>query len=98
MVVTQQFFISEWAKGCHNSTIPEPLIILDVRMQQLDPDNYGPYQIPNKVNVASMTPSFHLGSTILQKADDNHTTVLHFGVVQGFHGCVESSRVFRVEY
>ena len=35
-IVTQQFFISEWILDSHNSTISEPLIIHDIRMQQLD--------------------------------------------------------------
>ena len=32
-----------------------------------------------------MTPPVHLGSKALKEADDNHTTVLHFEVVQGYH-------------
>ena len=46
---------------------------------------YGPAQIPNEVTVALMTPPANLGSKTLQKTNDNHTTVLHFGVVQGCH-------------
>ena len=44
-----------------------------------------PVQLPNKVTIALMTPAVHLGSKNLQEADDNHTTVLPFGVVQGCH-------------
>ena len=46
---------------------------------------YGPVQIPNELTVALMTPPVNLGSKTKQKADDNHTTVLHFRVVQGCH-------------
>ena len=46
---------------------------------------YGPVQIRNEVTVALMTPPVHLGSKTSQEADDNHTTALYFGVVQGCH-------------
>ena len=45
---------------------------------------YGPVRIPNEVTIALMTSPVHLGSNTSQ-ADDNYTTVLHFGVVQGCH-------------
>ena len=46
---------------------------------------YRPVQIPNEVTVASMTPPVHFSSKTSQEADDNPTTVFHFGVVQGCH-------------
>ena len=57
-------------------------LVSDYRAVNQQIKKYGPVLKSNEVPVALMTLPVHLGSKPLQEADDNHTAVLHFRVIQ----------------
>ena len=65
--------------------VRKPFCFLGVQCSKPIIGTYGPVRISNEVTVTLMTPPVYLGSKTSQEADDNHTTIVHFGLVQGCH-------------